>query len=55
VVDVTHRPDIQMRLGPLKLPLRHGSSWSPCLDRRSGSGGWTRTTDTAIMSRLLYL
>jgi hypothetical protein len=22
---------------------------------RLGSGGWTRTTDTAIMSRLLYL
>jgi hypothetical protein len=22
---------------------------------RAGSGGWNRTTDTAIMSRLLYL
>jgi hypothetical protein len=27
----------------------NGASPSP------GSGGWTRTTDTAIMSRLLYL
>jgi hypothetical protein len=29
VIDMPHRPDIQMRLRPLKLPLRHGSSWSP--------------------------
>jgi hypothetical protein len=26
-----------------------------CTEGVFGSGGWTRTTDTAIMSRLLYL
>ena len=70
MINMTHRPNVQMRLRPLKLLLRHREPVSSC-DRSAklqgesqppkrpspspGSGGWTRTTDTAIMSRLLYL
>src|SRR5215218_1291199 len=66
MVDMTHRANVQMRLGPLKLLLRHARLISSSNRLRQtqgesrlrpspGSGGWTRTTDTAIMSRLLYL
>jgi hypothetical protein len=56
VVDVTDGADVHVRLVSLELLLAHSLRSSVLVFLgASRSGGWTRTTDTAIMSRLLYL
>jgi hypothetical protein len=56
MINMPHRPNIHMRLRPLKLRLTHHN----LLTRRGmdlvffvGSGGRTRTDDNSIMSRVL--
>ena len=61
MVNMTNRPNVQMRLVPLELLLRHRDSPSSrlvvCVLRwwsvGAGSGGGTRTRDPTIMSRVL--
>ena len=57
VVDMAHRADVHVGLRALELLLRHAflRGWVPGFRRTIRSGGWNRTTDTAIMSRLLCL
>jgi hypothetical protein len=57
MINMTHRPHIHMRLRPLKLLLTHGNYLLVLATdiRRLRSGGWNRTTDYPIMSRVLCL
>ena len=54
MVNMTNRPNVQVRLVALELLFRHGASPSGVADVCVvGSGGGTRTRDPTIMSRVL--